>query len=149
MSGVQCLRLRRELLMDTQSIREAIARTHQPRHAPHRPSTLLCSCGKLEPLDQRPVYVEFTAVHVIDAFLAALQTSAIELVQRAEPVPPRPHARGDYNTPRCPASCDCSCCYGSTDKSCHCFADPCNCGGDRAAHGQKPLTTDPEETTDR
>lgn len=134
--------------MDTQSIRDAIARTHQPRHAPHRPSTILCSCGKLEPLDQRPVYVEFTAAHVIDAFLAALQTSAIDLASPGEP-PPQRRAGGDYDAPRCPASCDCSCCYGFPDKTCHCFADRCHCGGDRAAHGQKPLTTAPEEATYR
>lgn len=42
-------------------------------------------------------------------------------------------------TDNCPRGCDCSCCYGYTDKSCHCFADPCNCGGNRAEHGQKPL----------
>lgn len=147
MSSVLGLHLRRELLMDTQAIRDSVAAAHQPRQVPHYPGALLCSCGKLEPLDKRPVYIEFTAAHVIDAYLAALQIAAIELVQRAEFAPPR--AAGDYNTPRCPAGCDCSCCYGFADKSCHCFADPCNCGGDRAAHGQKPLTTDPEETTGR
>ena len=134
--------------MDTQAIRDAVAQAHQPHRVPHYPGALLCSCGKLEPLDTRPVYVEFTAAHVIDAFLAALRTAAIALVQQDEPAPPR-RPIGDYNSPRCPAGCDCSCCYGFTDKSCHCFADPCSCGGDRAAHGQKPLTTDRQENTER
>lgn len=35
----------------------------------------------------------------------------------------------------CPAGCDCSCCYGYTDKSCHCFRDRCNCGGGPREHG--------------
>lgn len=39
----------------------------------------------------------------------------------------------------CPGGCDCSCCYGYPDRDCHCFADPCNCGGTRKDHGQKPL----------
>ncbi len=33
----------------------------------------------------------------------------------------------------CQAGCDCSCCYGYPDASCHCYVDPCNCGDDRAA----------------
>lgn len=45
----------------------------------------------------------------------------------------------NYTNHFCPKGCDCSCCYGYSDRSCHCFADPCNCGGDRQAHGQKPL----------
>lgn len=39
----------------------------------------------------------------------------------------------------CPGGCNCSCCYGYDDEDCHCFADPCNCGGNRAQHGQKPF----------
>ena len=39
----------------------------------------------------------------------------------------------------CRGGCDCSCCYGMADEPCHCRDAVCNCGGDRAAHGQKPL----------
>lgn len=47
----------------------------------------------------------------------------------------------DINTTShtCPQGCDCSCCYGYGDDDCHCVADPCHCGSNRAQHGQKPL----------
>lgn len=146
--------------MDSQAIRDATAQAHQPRQVPTYPGALLCSCGKLEPLDERPVYVEYTTAHVVDEFLATLRTTGIELVRRpesaalctgvvAEAASALLRPASDYTTPLCPAGCDCSCCYGFTDRSCHCFATTCNCGGDRAAHGQKPLTTAPEEASDR
>lgn len=51
-----------------------------------------------------------------------------------------PYVQPEYfATSNCPGGCDCSCCYGYPDRDCHCFADPCNCGGNRAQHGQKPL----------
>ena len=47
--------------------------------------------------------------------------------------------RGSYAAGFCRGGCDCSCCYGMADEPCHCQDVVCNCGGDQAAHGQKPL----------
>lgn len=52
--------------------------------------------------------------------------------------------RGSYADNFCRGGCDCSCCYGYADEPCHCQDAVCNCGGDRAAHGQKPLDTTDE-----
>ena len=62
-----------------------------------------------------------------DAVLTALQSGGWEVRQVVTPT--------DYSRYFCPGGCDCSCCcYGYTDKSCHHFADVCNCG---VAHGPK------------
>jgi hypothetical protein len=39
---------------------------HKPEVRSHRPGVVLCSCGKLEPLDHKYVYVEFTAEHIAE-----------------------------------------------------------------------------------
>lgn len=50
-----------------------------------------------------------------------------------------PKGKSSYADYFCPGGCDCSCCYGNYGDTCHCLSNVCNCGGDRAAHGQKPL----------
>lgn len=44
-------------------LESALAR-HAPEMRTHRPGNLLCACGKLEPLDGKSVYIEFTAEHI-------------------------------------------------------------------------------------
>ena len=66
-------------------------------------------------------------MHVADALIVALP-------ELTEPV-----SSNSYADHFCRGGCDCSCCYGMADEPCHCRDTVCNCGGDRAAHGQKPL----------
>ena len=67
------------------------------------------------------------------AIVAAVIAALTELQSDAGP------ASGSYAAGFCRGGCDCSCCYGMADEPCHCRDVICNCGGDRAAHGQKPL----------
>lgn len=67
-------------------------------------------------------------------FIAAARSLVPELVDalktaRAELDRLRAQLPGPIGpTPLCPAGCDCSCCYGYDDRSCHHYAQPCNCG---------------------
>jgi len=48
----------------------------------------------------------------------------------------------------CLNGCDCSCCYGYRDGSCHCFIYPCNCGYEAASHGySEPVGSAVRDTT--
>ena len=74
-----------------------------------------------------------------DLILALAQrVQALEAATGTGP-PPATKQRA-YSDGFCPGGCDCSCCYGYFDGDCHCRQAICNCGGDRAAHGQKPLS---------
>ena len=65
----------------------------------------------------------------LDQALAALEDAGYEIVKR-----------GGSTPPTCQGGCNCSCCYGHPDKTCHCYQDTCSeCKGDRIAHGQKPI----------
>jgi hypothetical protein len=68
--------------------------------------------------------------HVADAVIEALDDMGIIHLSKVRP---------SYADNLCRGGCDCSCCYGMYDEPCHCRDAICNCGGDRAAHGQKPL----------
>lgn len=65
-----------------------------------------------------------------DAVIEALDDMGIIHLSKVRP---------SYADNFCRGGCDCSCCYGMADEPCHCRDAVCNCGGDRAAHGQKPL----------
>lgn len=64
---------------------------------------------------------------IVADLLAELKAAQAELdrlrTQLPSPIEP---------TPLCPAGCDCSCCYGYDDHSCHHYAQPCNCGSTHA-----------------
>ena len=70
------------------------------------------------------------ALEKADAVIEALDDMGIIHLSKARP---------SYADNFCRGGCDCSCCYGMADEPCHCRDAICNCGGDRASHGQKPL----------
>lgn len=73
-----------------------------------------------------------------DAVIADLQPELIATTLAASATNARV-TKPSYADNFCRGGCDCSCCYGMADEPCHCRDAICNCGGDRAAHGQKPL----------
>lgn len=93
-----------------------------------------CSCGRMG--------AESWSQHLADAVIAALKQDGWTLVPPGVAVFTETYigdGRGSYADSFCRGGCDCSCCYGMAAEPCHCRDAVCNCGGDRAAHGQQPL----------
>lgn len=138
----------------TDSLRDRIAAVQAQHHHWDYAGALACACGLEFGRSENAGWeaaVQEWAQHVADAVIAALKDDGWTLAPPGVAVFTETYVgdgRGSYASNFCRGGCDCSCCYGYADEPCHCRDAICNCGGDREAHGQKPLPVEDDPCED-